>query len=388
MEIKNSPARNVRTRGETKPIPASPSKSTMTEHAGIATIADGADRFLTEKQQEILEKRGISLELTARMGWRSAGRKGFGEAIEIPFFRDGREVNCKTRTIEGEKRFFQVAGGDKCLYNVDALRDLGDEPLVITEGEMDCMIALQCGYIAVSVPDGAPKDAIGDRDSVKYDYLRDVPQTVKKIIVAADGDAPGAALLHDLSLRLGRHRCLWISYPEGCKDLNDVFLKHGTKGVQETLAAAQFLEIGGLYRLSELPPIPESKSYDVGIPALADHFNLRQGDFSVVTGIPSHGKSTFINFVAYNMAKNHQWGIAFASFEQPPQTEHRRVLRTLAKYHTKDFDAWIDKHFSFIVPQDDSDENIDLPWLFDRMAAAVLRFNANLIIIDPWNEIE
>jgi len=39
---------------------------------------------------------------------------------------------------------------------------------------------------------------------------------------AVDGDPPGAALLADLALRLGKSRCRWLRYPAGCKDLNDV----------------------------------------------------------------------------------------------------------------------------------------------------------------------
>jgi len=397
METEKHSALNAHTPGETSMSLVSPSRSRTDTLAGTVTIAGGADRPLTQKQIDILEGRGINVELAVRMGWRSAGRSGYGETIEIPYYRGGREVNCKTRSIEGEKRFHQVEGGEKCLYNVDAIRDVGDEPLIITEGEMDSMIALQCGYVAVSVPDGAPKDAIGDKQTVKYDYLRDVPPGLKKIILATDGDNAGANLLHDLGIRLGKHRCQWVKYPPGCKDLNDVFKAWGSTGVREIIAVAQYLHIDGLHRLSELPPRPEMAACDIGIAAMKDHLKLRPGDFSVMTGIPSHGKSTFANQLAFNMAKNHGWHICFASFEQEPQTEHRKALRTL--YHGRPAylqgnedmtaaDRWIDEHFSFIVPDEDSNEWFDIAWLKDRMAAAVTRHNAKMIVIDPWNELD
>ena len=186
METKKPSARVAHTPAETAASRASASRSMPAVSSTFATTADFA-AGLTTRQQNILEARGINVELAMRLGWR-AKPGGTGE-IEIPFFRSGIEVNCKTRTIEGEKRFHQVSGGEKCFYNVDALVELGDETLVITEGEMDCLIALQCGFVAVSVPDGAPKEAIGDRDSVKYDYLRDVPQSVKRIIQDVDSDA-------------------------------------------------------------------------------------------------------------------------------------------------------------------------------------------------------
>jgi len=363
-----------------KPSHASQSKSQPKISASSATTAAGkVDRSLTDRQIAILEKRGINLELAIKMGWR-AGRKGAGDWIEIPYFRNGREVNCKSRTLSGDKCFHQVTGGEKCVYNVDAIAELAENTLVFTEGEMDCIIALDCGFIAVSVPDGAPKEAIGDKESSKYDYLKDITASVKKIVLAVDGDSAGINLLQDLAIRLGRHRCLWVKYPDGCKDLNDVFLKGGKEAVWKVITNAQFMRVDGLYLMSELPPLPEMPALDVGIEELKPHFKLRRGDLSVDTGIPSHGKTTVVNSIAFNMAKHHGWNVCFASFEQPPQTEHRRALRTL--YNRKPerlqsleekalADKWIDQYFSFIVPSDDSDEWFDMAWLKDRMAAAV-----------------
>lgn len=367
------------------------SKSKEKQPYGFATTVLG--QALTQRQLDILEARGIDTELAVRMGWRNAPNDT-GE-IEIPYFREGKEVNCKTRTIEGEKRFHQVAGGDKCFYNLDALNEA--ETVIVTEGEMDCLVALQCGYSAVSVPDGAPKEAIGDKETVKYDYLRDMPKSITRIVLATDSDPAGINLMNDLAIRLGKHRCLWVKYPQGCKDLNDAYKRWGKKGVDAVLATAQFMKIDGLYRLEDLPPIAEQPSFDVGISAVNENFRLRRGDFSVVTGIPSHGKSTFINHVAFNMAANHGWHVTFASFEQPPQTEHARALRTLYAQrpdHLLDPETkaranrWVSENISFIVPEDSDNEWFDMQWLKDRMAAAVTRFNASMVVIDPWNELD
>jgi twinkle protein len=149
--------------------------------------------------------------------------------------------------------------------------------------------------------------------------------------------------------------------------------------------------------MEELPPLAVQPALSIGIPALDKHMKLRLGDFSVVTGIPSHGKSTFANTIAHNMAKIHGWNVCFASFEQPPQTEHKRALRTLhagrpAHLLTEDerqkADAFIQEKFCFIVPNDDSNEWADMTWLKDRMVAAVTRFDSKLIVIDPWNELD
>jgi twinkle protein len=49
-------------------------------------------------------------------------------------------------------------------------------------------------------------------------------------------------------------------------------------------------------------------------------------------------------------------------------------------------DMWIDGHFSFIVPSEDEDS--DLMWLLEMAAAAVIRHGADMIVIDPWNELD
>jgi hypothetical protein len=44
-------------------------------------------------------------------------------------------------------------------------RSLASEPLIITEGELDAIIAVQCGFPrTVSIPDGAPAQAQGPAD--------------------------------------------------------------------------------------------------------------------------------------------------------------------------------------------------------------------------------
>ena len=69
-------------------------------------------------------------------------------------------MNAKYRTL-GEKRFWQRKDARKTFFNADILDDpaleRGDHALVITEGELDALAAIQSGFpFTVSVPDGAP----------------------------------------------------------------------------------------------------------------------------------------------------------------------------------------------------------------------------------------
>lgn len=366
-------------------------ESSQTESSSpTATIAAG----LSEVAQSILDKRGLDLEMIARLGWRSSKKStATSEYIEIPYYRDGIEVNCKTRSISGEKRFYQVQGGEKIFYNLEAIGYAQTEckPLLICEGEMDCVVALQAGFLAVSVPDGAPAKQIENEQSSKYEYLEDFPKDIE-VIICADGDAAGANLLHDLGARLGRHRCKWIQYPDGCKDLNDILLKQGLERVKQAIEQASWLKVDGVYKMRDLPPVatPYGQRLDV-IP-----ITIRKGDFSVWTGVPSHGKTSFMNYVCFTLAMK-GWNICNASFEQKPQTQHLYSLRTL--YHGKqsrlltdeekrEADKFIHEKYVFMVPNIDNDDDADLGWLLDKMAAAVFRYGTDLFVIDPWNELD
>jgi twinkle protein len=355
---------------------------------------------LTERLAKILEARGLDIELLERLGVAPCAQRG-SDWIAIPYVEAGRVVNTKYRTVAGPKRFYQEAGKRKTFWNVDCLTDptLEGLPLIITEGEFDAMAAMQAGFArVVSVPDGAPEFELGTEQTTKYTYLDNAPKAlgdVKEIILAVDSDGPGIALLNDLSLRLCRSRCKWVKYPKGCKDLGDALHAFGERGVVETIARAQWMAVDGVYRMSQLPPLVPAVPHDTGFPGLAKHFRMRPGDFTVITGIPGHGKSTVVNDLACRMAVRHKWPVAFASFEQIPQLDHRRSLRTwcsgglvkdLTEAEIAKADQWIEESFVFIVP--DEDDDVTLPWLFERCAAAVLRYGIKLVVIDPWNEID
>ncbi len=374
---------------------------------GIVTIAaleagHGMDKIpLTEEHLKILEARGLERGLLIDLGISSLLKES-GNWVCIPYIANGLAVNHKYRTISGEKRFQQDGNARKCFWNIDCLIDptLENEPLIITEGEFDAIAAMQAGYRrVVSVPDGAPANEIGDKpDSKKYSYLDDAAEyllSVKDIILCTDNDTPGQNLMNDLALRLGKARCKWVKYPKNCKDLNDALKLYGVRGVTETISRSQWCQVEGVYRMGELPPVPERRAFLTGIPGLDLHYKIRAMDFCVITGIPSHGKSSFINDLACNMVESHGWGVVFASFEQQPQIDHRRNLRTwrygkqvrdLTPEQIKKADEWIDENFSFIVPGED--DEVTLAWTLEKCAAAILRYGAKLVVIDPWNEMD
>lgn len=398
---------------------------------------------LSIAHQSFLEERGLDVETCVRFGFETV--EGKPSWLSIPYVSGGRVVNHKYRRTQGDKAFRQDKDAEKVFWNIDCLRDpsLNGEPLVITEGELDAIVAIQNGFPrTVSVPDGAPGKSQGADAGAKYSYVTDeflkLIAGVKRIILATDGDDPGANLMHDLSIRLGRYRCQYVSYPkvepervakrvgfERCKDLNDVHSVYGGAKVVQLLKSSRWLRVDGVFRMSELPPLTYPSAYDIGIARLGNHFKIRPCDLSVVTGIPSHGKTTFANEVAGRMAlplagsdeaesvrgllpfnghqlgfevpqdHGHGWSVAIASFEQQPQTALRRALQRFRGrvHHTnlnadaeRAIDEWIDRHFALMVPNED--EEVSIEWMLERMATAFVQFGCKLAIVDPWNEMD
>ena len=156
--------------------------------------------------------------------------------------------------------------------------------------------------------------------------------------------------------------------------------------------------------MSELPPLPEHPVMDLGFGRpLDDLVKARRGDFWVVTGAPNHGKTSFVTDAICRLADVHTLRIAWASFENLPQQDLRRQLRKwhiakqrLAKsddlrgpWHHPEIsaaDAWIEQHFRFLVPNDDEDVTIE--WLLERATAAVVREDCDVVLVDPWNEMD
>lgn len=350
--------------------------------------------------------RKLEPEIADRLGvTMSDGRNG-GEAIKFAYFRAGKTINHKHRTFP-EKGFWMDAGAELLFWNYDVIAEpsLADQPLICTEGEFDGLAAIQSGFDRViSVPNGAPQESIEDQSAVRYQFveraLADL-KPVREIILAVDGDGPGMALLNDLGVRLGRGRCKFVTYPfdrartRRLKDLNEVLIEYGENGVRKTIEGAQWAKVSGVGRMSDMPPKVSPNPISTGFKFLDDHYRIRLGDFCVVTGIPSMGKSSFLNDLACRMASIYGWVICFASFEQDPQGDHKRALREwfcerpendCAEADLIEADAWIDKQFAFINIGDD--DVPDLKWLMERIATAVVRFNIKMMIIDPWNELE
>src|SRR5690606_31716645 len=114
------------------------------------------------------------------------------------------------------------------------------------------MSALQLGWRAVSVPNGA--NSAKTTDGKGYDFLwraRELINRIPRFILATDDDEAGQALRAGLISLLGADRCSFVEYPLGCKDLNEALDEYGPDAVHKALREAKPCPVKGLYRLSD-----------------------------------------------------------------------------------------------------------------------------------------
>lgn len=139
-----------------------------------------------------------------------------------------------------------------------------------------------------------------------------------------------------------------------------------------------------------------------GWPNLDRFYTARECEFTVVTGMPSHGKSEFMASMLVNLAKAHNWKIAIVSPEHQPT--HRFVCRLIEKYAQELFTDlpnrpkispatlaeamnWIDEHFCFY--ESESDKPPITEFIFSELDNIQTRFGKyNGLLLDPYNEFD
>jgi len=355
---------------------------------------------LPERVLRYFDGRGIPESVLTR------NKIGFRDgSIMFPYLKDGKIVNAKYRT--NDKRFRQETGAEKIFYGLDDIG--GCEEIIIVEGEIDKLSFEVAGYENVlSVPDGAPSLQASNYES-KFSYIANCEEEleeVRKIILAVDSDAPGRKLEAELIRRLGPERCWRVTWPEGCKDANDVLVKHGEFKLLEILDSAQPVPVAGLFSVADFRE-DIITLYENGMPggestswfSVDSYYTVRQGELTIVTGIPGHGKSELIDALMINLAVRSQWGFAVFSPENYPI--HAHIAKLVQKFIGKPFgkgyqghmgreelleaQAFLDKRFSFISPPDDE---LTVDHIISKAKVAVMRFGIKGMCIDPWNELD
>ena len=143
----------------------------------------------------------------------------------------------------------------------------------------------------------------------------------------------------------------------------------------------------GYYRLCDLPQAGKISEvcFSTGWWELDQIIKFYPGQFVVVTGCAGQGKSTFLLNVVMNLSLE-----GIKTFLYAPENERYLIerLRLMWQHGSERFDRFAAEH-CFVQSAAPLDrEAHTMGWVLAQAATAVKEDGVELVIIDPWNELE
>lgn len=281
-----------------------------------------------------LASRGINKETAERysvgaMAARFCERDEQGErwvdenCVMFPFFdfdanSQLRLIRSKIRSVTQKKNMrFEPSGGAEGFFGWQHVQK-DQQELIITEGEMDAMIAWQqTGIVAVSVPHG---------NKMSPELIKKL-ESIPRLYLWMDDDKPGRECVEKLWPILGIERCFIVQTREGAdagpKDANDAYLQGldlrkiiasaKVKPHAEIMRPGQFKDaaVDQLMNPAKYLGVPVP-----GFPQLNEILGgIRDSELTVITGPTGFGKTTFIRQIALTLLREKFMPMMFFSFE-------------------------------------------------------------------------
>lgn len=186
------------------------------------------------------------------------------------------------------------------LYNMNKINVA--MPLLITEGEIDCAAAIECGYHnTVSVPFGA-----GNYTWIEHNW--DWLEQFESIIIASDNDEAGQKMRKEVVYRLGSWRCKVVEIPtfyekeDGKRiqvsDINEMMYWFGKDEVLKAIINAKDQPVASVVDFSDVSEVDLSEIDGIytGIQEFdQEMMRLFYGTFNIVTGVNGSGKSSWLS---------------------------------------------------------------------------------------------
>ena len=353
---------------------------------------------VSSKVIEWFEQRGISKDTLEEMnvseGPEFMPQTGKVEnTIKFNYMIGDELINIKYR--DGRKHFKLYKGAEKVFYNLNSI--VGYDTCVIVEGEMDALSYHEAGiHNVISVPNGATLN----HNNLDYlDNCIDYFEDKEKIILAVDADEAGIALQTELIRRLGAETCYLANFVD-CKDANEYLLKYGKEDLAKTITECRPVPLENVttfkdieHEVTDFVQNGFRKGYQIGIKNFDDIFSTYTGQFITVTGIPSSGKSDFVDQMVVGYNNNYGWKTAFASPENAPTYLHahklmRKVWQDMPRKSDIGSAKWkqvaehVNDNFFFIDM-----ERYTLETVLRKGAELVKRKGIKCLVIDPFNKI-
>ena len=351
-----------------------------------------------DKAVQWFESRGISQQtlndLNVTTGEEFMPQTGQKEnTIQFNYIMGDELINVKYR--DGRKNFKLYKGAEKIFYNINSI--VGYDWCVITEGEMDVLALHEAGVKnVISVPNGA---TLNNNNLDYLDNCIDYLEDKDKIILAVDADEAGQTLRYEFIRRLGAEVCYLVDF-NGNKDANDFLIEHGAEKLKKVIDSATQVPLEGVSTLKDLEVDlidfvhnGFKPGYQVGLSNFDKIFSTYTSQFITVTGIPSSGKSDFVDQMCIGYNKNYGWKTAYASPENKPNFlhAHKLIRKTWEGMPTKDdinTSKWkqVTDHVNdnyFFIDMD----RYTLEEVLKKGGELVKRKGIKCLVIDPFNKV-
>jgi len=183
-------------------------------------------------------------------------------------------------------------------------------------------------------------------------------------------------------------------------------MKHGPEKLAEILSNPIPYPVEGLVEVRELDlkNLYENglhSGIQLGWPSVDRLYRLsaESGELHIVTGIPGHGKSEWLDAAMINLAENEGWNFGVFSPENYPLEQHAAKLiekhlalpfgdgfkNRLSLEQLEHAQGWLHEHFSFIMPDED---HLTVDSILKLARVLVYRRGIQGLVVDPWNEID
>ena len=319
--------------------------------------------------------------------------------IQFNYFVNNQLINTKYR--DATKMFKLVSGAELVLYNLDSLKD--STVCYIVEGEIDALTLHECGFkTVVSVPNGANK---GKNNLTYLDNSIQYLDHITEFILCLDNDENGNKLKDELARRFGFENCKTVTFKD-CKDANDCLKKYGKSAIIESIKDAKEFPIVGVFNSYDIENdildyynngLPEGTG--INMQEIDTNIRFHTGYLTMITGIPGHGKSEFLDFILCRLnLSDDNWKTAYFSPENHPLQLHfsklsekligksfdKRSSNRISPIDLRNAIDYCSDNFYFINPEDD----FTITSILKSVKELIKRKGIKAFVIDAWNKLD
>jgi twinkle protein len=271
--------------------------------------------------------RGITKPITEFYGVKASfNSDGDIDAHYYPYYKDGKTLAYKVRTIPKEFTWIGDAGG---LFGMHKFPK-GGKRIIITEGEIDAMSIAQAYfdkyeriYPVISVPSAT---GIGQLLENR-EYLR----SFKEVILCFDADDAGEVALQKAIKIVGTDRAKIARLP--MKDANEVLMASGGATLLTSIYDAQPWQPAGIISKTDIWKAIESYNDVVAVPYPAcltgvqgKLKGMRGGEITLFISGTGAGKSTLIREIELSLVLTHKRKIGMIHLEESPAESAKKLL--------------------------------------------------------------